>query len=147
MYTSQGFSVVEVVIAVAVVSILAGIAGATFITQIPNYRLNGATRQVAWELMAARMQAIREKHAITVTFMDDHTYTIWKDTNNDGDIDTGEVTTKDIWDDYHDTSLTSTQNPTFDVTGKITNPPSITVTNSSGIKSITVSIAGMVKVH
>jgi type II secretory pathway pseudopilin PulG len=134
-------------IVIAIIGLLASTARSAFLGQTTKYRLNGATRQVGWDLMAARMQAIREKHNVRVTFVNDHAYTILNDKDNDGAVDGGEETTKDIQSNYAGVSFTSTNNPTFRSTGSVTNSPTITLTNSSGTKNITISAAGMVTLN
>jgi prepilin-type N-terminal cleavage/methylation domain-containing protein len=144
MANNQGLSFIELVISLAIIGILSGAATIHFLQYAPRNRLNGATRHLAWNLMAARMQAIRDKHNITVTFTDDHHYVIWTDKNDDDNIDTDEEITKDLHDFYHDVHVSSTTNPTFTPTGSMTNPPSITLTNASGTRSIATSAAGLI---
>lgn len=141
----NGFSLVEIMITIALIGILAGTAGIGVMGQMPKIRLNGATKNLAWDLIASRQQAIRKKHQIKVTFTNNHIYNIWVDKDNNGSVDSGEETSKDIHDDYPGVSVAATQNPIFDETGKVINPPTITLTNSSGTKQITISIVGVIK--
>jgi len=145
---SKAFTIIEILIVIAIMGILAGTARFAFLGQTTKYRLNGATRQVGWDLMAARMQAIREKHYVTVTFINgQHAYTIWNDKDDDDVVDGGEEKIKDMQSNYSGVSFTSTNNPKFSSTGSVINPSTIILTNSIGTKSITISTAGMVKLN
>lgn len=143
----KGYTITSMVMTLVIIAVLAATAGINLLDQLPKYRLNGATRKVAWDLMAIRMEAIRDKHSTTVTFSSSHEYTIWADKDNDSNVDSGEQVQKDIWSDYPDVSISSTANPVFTSTGQVTNPTNISVTNSMGTKSVTVSSAGMIKLN
>jgi len=146
----RGFSLIEIIITLSVAGILSGIVGLNLLEQLPKYRLNGATRELGWDLMTARLRAIREKHTVTVTFAaNHHEYTIWVDKNDDMNRDAGEETTKDLHEDYHTVHFTALDNPVFSTTGRITNPTNITIVLAGYIieetKSISINTAGMVK--
>ena len=142
----KGFTLVELVIVTAIAVVLAELLALNFIGQMPTYRLNGAARWVAADLMAARAHAVSRILNVTVSFPNNHAYTIWRDADKDGVIDTGEAETKDIQTSYHDVTLTATDNPTFNSRGGINTPATITVTNASGSKIITVNTAGFIKI-
>jgi type IV fimbrial biogenesis protein FimT len=146
-----GFTLIEMMIVVAVFAIMAAIAIPSFMTLLPGMRLNGAARQVMGDLMAARMKAVKENNEFKVFFNSPGTnqYQILDDDDNDGTADTGEAITtppKNIQDNYHDVTFTSTNNPIFSPRGTATSLPTITLQNSSGSKSVSVSIAGRVKI-
>jgi hypothetical protein len=144
----HGISVVGVLISMTIISLMAGMAGFNLLGQAPNYRLNGAMRMLAWELMALRMQALREKHDITVTFISDSQYKIWNDRDDDDSPDMGEEHIKNIQEKYADVTFTASPNSTtFSTTGAVPNPLAITLVNTAGTKNITVTIAGMIKVN
>ena len=148
----RGFTTVELMIVIAIFGILAAVAIPGFVSQMPRYRLNGAARQVMGDLMWARMQAVSQNNEFKIFFLSNHEYKILDDDDNDGAVDStpspGEWTkTIDIHDEYHDVTFTSTNNPIFFPRGTATNLPTITLTNSAGSKTITISIAGRVRIN
>lgn len=52
-----GFTLVELMIVVAIVAILASVGGIALNSQMPKYRLRGDTKAIASSLMLARMKA------------------------------------------------------------------------------------------
>jgi type IV fimbrial biogenesis protein FimT len=148
---SKGFSLFEIMIATAIIGLLAEVVAHNIITQLPKYRLNGASRKVAWDLMDARMKAIKKNTNIKVSFPNNHEYTIWADTNNDNVVDVGEPveTSANIQAKYHDVSFAAPLPAIFAFSSKgmSSSAETVALTNSSGSKSVAVSISGNVKVH
>jgi len=145
----KGFSLIEMIVAVAIIGILTGIAIPVYIGMKPSIRLSGATRQIMGDLMWARMQAISQNNEFKIFFLaDNHRYTILDDDDNDGNIDGSELTvTKDIHDEYYDVTLTSTANPIFHPRGNASPAATVTIANSSGTKTVTIAITGRVKIN
>ena len=143
----KGFSLIEMIVAVAIIGILTGIAIPVYIGMKPSIRLSGATRQIMGDLMWARMQAISQNNEFKIFFLaNNYQYTILDDDNGDGNIDSGELTiTKDIHDEYYDVTLTSTANPIFHPRGNASPAATITLMNSHGTKTVTIAITGRVK--
>lgn len=101
----KGFTLVEIMIVLVIMGIMAAIAVPNLKTYMAQRRLNGAVRQVFGDLMAARQRAITENRNIGVVFSsNNHSYTIFADTDNDGIADSGEAVlqTRDIYPDYYD---------------------------------------------
>ena len=148
----SGFTLIEMMIVIAVFAIVAAIAIPNFMSWLPGMRLNGAARQVMGDLMAARMNAVKQNNEFKVFFNSPgaNQYQILDDDDNDGTADTGEAITtpaKNIQDNYPDVTVSSTNNPIFFPRGTATGLPTVTLQNSSGTKTVTVSIAGRVKIN
>lgn len=146
---NKGLTLTELLIAIAVLAILTGIAVPQFRTLMNGYRLNGAARQVMGDLMWARMQAVKQNNEFKIFFLNDHEYKILDDDDDDGTADGGEWTeTKDIQDEYYDVTFSSNVNPIFDPRGTASAWGKIvTLTNSSGSKDVKVHITGRVKIE
>ncbi|HSE88362.1 MAG TPA: GspH/FimT family pseudopilin [Candidatus Binatia bacterium] len=149
-YCNQsGFTITELVIAIAIMSILAVVATPNLINELSKYRLKGAARQIFGDLTEARMKSTRLNRKVKVFFMDNKNYKICDDSNNDGTVDDCEGDAKliNIQDNYKKVTLDSNNNPIFSPRGTASNLATINVTNSSGTQSITIAITGRVKMN
>ncbi len=143
----KGLTLVELMIVLGIISITIMFTNMWLTTQLPQWRLNGAVRQVMSDLAAAKMKAVVERNRHRIFFQDDRHYLILDDQNNNGSIDPGEPQElRDIQANYHDVTVAASNNPSFLPRGTAINLASITLTNSAGSKKITVSITGRVKV-
>lgn len=134
---SRGFSLGEILVAVTVFGILAGIAVPQFIAFQPTSRLNGAARQIYSELMWARSKAVNENSSYVVTFPTNQTMLISGATSKTVNIQT----------EYSDVTLSATASTiTFTSRGTADVGPTITLTNSGGTKTVTVRITGTVNI-
>lgn len=147
----RGFTLVELMIVIAVMGILAAIAAPSYQTYMAQRRLNGAARHLAMHLMQARSQAIATNKKIIVNLLNSNQYAFVTDNDGDETISAGD-TTENTWDihpDYYDVTFTTSFNPLFrpDGTGK---NPTITLTSSNtGLATIriTISTAGRVRIN
>jgi type IV fimbrial biogenesis protein FimT len=147
MHNQKGFSLIEMIVAAAIISIAAGIAIPAYVSMKPSIQLNGATRQIVGDLMWARMQAISQNNQFKIFFPGNTRYQILDDDDNDGNIDSSELTvTKDIKDKYRGVTFSSTNQPIFHPRGNASNLSTITITNSFGTRTVTIAITGRVKI-
>ena len=147
VWYAAGFTIVELMMAMAVIGIVSSVTAVNVVRQIPRYRLTNAASQLAWTCRGLRMRAISQHHAVQVTFTSSLVYTVWTDLNDNGTIDGGEVQTIDFNVSYPGVTFESTASPTFNFTGTVSNLPTITLTNSSGSKRLTMNILGDVTVQ
>jgi type IV fimbrial biogenesis protein FimT len=127
----SGFTLIEMMIVIAIMGIFAGIAIPNYLSYMPKHRLNGAARQVMGDLMLARMKAVSQNNEFKIFFLNNHEYTILDDDDNDGTADAGELTDpKDIHPEYHDVTFSATNNPIFHPRGT-SSPLGTTITLSS----------------
>ncbi|HQK79899.1 MAG TPA: GspH/FimT family pseudopilin, partial [Syntrophales bacterium] len=104
---SRGFSLVELLIAIAILAILGAISIPTFRHYLAQRRLNGAVRELQNSLMAMRMQAVTENRWIAMNIGSNHQFTIFRDVNKNGVLDSVEaVSVKDIHPTYYDVTFT-----------------------------------------
>ena len=99
----SGFTLIEMMVVFAIFAIVTAIAIPNFMSLLPGMRLNGAARQVMGDLMAARMNAVKENNEFKVFYLNNYQYRILDDDDNDGNVDSGEWNViKDIRDNYTD---------------------------------------------
>jgi prepilin-type N-terminal cleavage/methylation domain-containing protein len=64
----KGFTLLEMMIVVTLIAILSAVAVISIKSNMPQYYLSGAARQVLTDLMLARSKAVSNNSATTVTF-------------------------------------------------------------------------------
>ena len=147
----SGFTLIEMMVVIAIMAIFAGIAIPNYLAWLPKSRLNGAARQVMGDLMAARMKAVSLNHNVKVFFYSSYQYKICDDANNDNTVDDGEgdVQLRAIQNEYSGVTFASSDppDPVFTSRGTAATNPTITLKNSSVSKNITISRAGRVKIN
>ena len=148
MRNDSGFTLIEVIIVGAVLSVLTGIAGIGYLNHRPSLQLSGAARMVMGDLMAARMGAVTQNNEFKVFFLNNREYKVLDDDNNNGVADGGETAeTKDIQENYPGVVLAFSSDPIFTPRGTVNSVSTATLTNTIGSKSISVGITGRVKIN
>ena len=148
-FKKEGFSLLELLIVLAIMAIVSAIAAPNFMNYLAERRLNGAARQVMSDLMSARQKAVSQGHEFRVFFNgDNHSYTILDDTNSNGTADTGEATEgRDLHPDYYDVTFTSTANPIFYPRGTAWGTTVTLSSSRTGVsKYVKVASTGRVKI-
>ena len=80
-----GFTVMELIVVIAMAMLLMGIALPSFLSWLPTFRLSAAARQVATDLQMARMRAVAQNASNTVTFTPSngtYTFTLGSDSRD-----------------------------------------------------------------
>ena len=130
-----GFTVVELIVSIAVAMILAGIAIPNFLSWLPGLRLSGAALQIATDLQLARMKAITQNTSYTVSFnISAGTYTYGTDSRSLKALYPG-ITIASV----------SPSNPVFSPRGTAS-AITITISNGSMQKLVCVKAVGRVNV-
>ena len=145
----DGFTLIDLLIGVAIVAILATVAVPALQPVVTRYRLNGAARQVMGDLMSARMQAVSQGRAVMVVFPEGTAYQVCDDANADGTVDIGEgaATTRALATQYPGVSVSATSDPVFSTKGIAAGQSLITLINTQGTRTLTVYRTGHVKIN
>ena len=147
LQNKHGFTLLELLLATCIIGVVAQLVAMDMLGHMPQRRLRGATQQMTWDLMRARMRAIKLRHNVQVTFVDAHTYTMWMDTNHNGVVDSGEEEVQNVYNKYRAVNVTSTSNITFNSRGASDHAATITLTNAKGSKVIAVNVAGFIQAN
>lgn len=159
---NTGFSLIELMITIAIISILSMVAVPRFNDFIPRYRLKAAARNLQANMQKAKMKAIKENIPVQIRFdntnspgfyyfdtIDDNSYTAGEfmvslSTYKDNiDFGTGNATLN-----WNGSNCSQASAITFGTRGTA-NPASVYLQNKTATicYAITTSIAGIVKVR
>lgn len=92
MYNQKGFTILELIVVVAIITVVTGIILPVYFSMKPTIRVNGAARQIQGDFMWARMRAISENNNYAIVFgsagatgpdLSNNTYYIYDDDNGD----------------------------------------------------------------
>ncbi len=68
MRNKSGFTLIEMMVVIAIIGILAGIVVPNLISWRSNHQLNGMAREIQGVFQGARLQAIKGNSSVTITF-------------------------------------------------------------------------------
>ena len=130
-----------------ILAVVVGLSGIWLSSQLPQYRLNGAVRQIRADLQAAKAQAVRQGNPVRVFFTGPQHYDILNDINNNGSADPGEaVEPRSILEEFPGVVIESNKDLIFNPRGTASNFGTVRVSNALGEKRITIAMTGRVRV-
>ena len=139
-----GFTIIELIVVLALAAIVMAIALPGLISWLPTYRLSAGARQVASDLQLARMKAISQNTKFRLNFGSppSTSYTFEKD---DGGFAT-ESGPFSLPDGIKVIAVTASE---FQSRGTVNTAGSITLENNNGdpTKTVTISIVGRVSIN
>jgi prepilin-type N-terminal cleavage/methylation domain-containing protein len=142
----EGLTLTETLVAIALCGILSSITVSSVGRLSPSYVLRGASTRVYSDFQKARVSAMSENNHYVVTLVDQYTYTILDDRNNDGSANSGEpLTTVDLRTEWPGVTLSASGPTTFLSSGSASTSVTMTITNSKGARSLTVSSGGRIR--
>jgi len=167
--SERGASLMEILVVVALIATVTGIAVPQFLTAMEQYRVNSAGRQVAAQIRAARLAAVTANRVMLVRFNcpGPRMYRVVEFTGNPV-IDNAADRCSAPWPDPDPATLPNVDGPPaylpdtmvfgalqdlrINTTGQVTPltggmPALIEVTNGSRVGQITVSTAGRVQIQ
>jgi prepilin-type N-terminal cleavage/methylation domain-containing protein len=74
--SQRGFSLLEILVVVAIVSIILVMAMLNYSTILPNYKANSAMDQLLYQLRSARERAISHRREVQVQFVGTNQFTV-----------------------------------------------------------------------
>ena len=135
----QGFSLIEVLISMAILTTLIFIASTSFLNTAPKYRLNKAVWEIHSRLNYARYKAILEGISIKIRFLP-KSYIIEKfyESQKNWRIERKYS--------LEGVTVQANNSPIFHPEGTVSNLASILISNSWGKYKITLAITGRIKI-
>lgn len=87
-----GFSLVELMVALAIFGVIVGLAVPSVLRRMPDYRIERVTSSATARLRTARLKAMASGAPVHIIFdQSEQSYTIWHDENRDGVMDEDEI--------------------------------------------------------
>jgi prepilin-type N-terminal cleavage/methylation domain-containing protein len=142
-----GFTVIEIILVLAVATIMLAIAIPNLFAVLPGFRLSDAARQVAKDLQVARMKAIAQNRKFRLNFVSSTSYTVQSDQNGDGTIGSTEDESGPFSLPQGITASPLGATSEFQPRGTASAAGTITLQNSnSQTKSVQISVVGRVSI-
>lgn len=137
--SARGLTLVELVVTLAIVAILAGLAAPGFKTYFANQRLKAAAGELATDLQFARLESVQRNAAVTIAFASTG-YTISAGGNpvkavtlSGGSVVSGGASMSAVFDPVR-------------ATATLTNGPDVTLVNSGTVNTLRVTLNTMGRV-
>jgi prepilin-type N-terminal cleavage/methylation domain-containing protein len=137
--SNGGFTVIELMAAIGVASILMAIAIPSLLSTLPGLRLTDAARQVATDLQQIRMKAIAQNIPYQISFSTT-TYVLQKCNGSCANESGNIVLPQGI-------TVTASSAPQFQPRGTATAAATITLSNGSSSKWVCVKTVGRVNIQ
>jgi len=90
MSHNKGFSLIELIIVIALIAIMAGVMTPSFLQWRDRSKIKGDAGNLRASFEMAKLRAIKHNTNVVVTFPDTTSYQAFIDTNNNGAQDAGE---------------------------------------------------------
>ncbi len=100
----HGFTLTEIIVVLALLTVLTAIAIPNFLSWLPNYRLNAAVRSLQIHFQMAKLEAVKRRTKVCVEFnIGGYVpagmtggYTVFSDTNSNRVFDAGDTLIKQV---------------------------------------------------
>jgi len=155
MKNNKGFTIVELIVTLAVFSIIMTISIPSFSAWLPRSRIKTSVRHIYNDMNLAKSRAVKDNTVAVIIFnIPNNTYTIFLDTSKNWALDTGEtiISTGGLEDDV-DIYLTSFPSNTYGFNNRgmpqtpLTGPYEVYLTNPSGLfMGVRVNIVGNITI-
>ena len=159
MQKTSGFTLMELMVTIAIIAILSAIVIPNFIAWVPKFKLGGASRDVLGILQKTRVQAVKENTNFVLMFDTGNArYTAFRDdgagtpaNSGNGVLDGGEaVIVQNTLANGVDISATTLPGDlvAFDTQGIASTAGTITLTDNSGnVRQISLELAGSSRIQ
>jgi prepilin-type N-terminal cleavage/methylation domain-containing protein len=135
----HGFSLIEVVVSMAILGFIIGILSFSFSNQAPKYQLKKATWEIYSRLNYARYKAIYKGTKYRVSFAsNNYTLDLFDENKGEWNIEQRSF--------LEGVTIVANNSPIFHPRGTVSNLASVTISNSWGQYRISIAISGRIKV-
>ncbi len=145
LWCSPGFTLIELIVAIGIFSLLIAIATPFWASLLPGYQLNSAAQQIAADLQSASTRAMAQYRRFKVVFNSATSYSLQREqTPGAGDyaVFRGPINLP------LGITAVSDNTPVFQTRGNASPGATITLTNSKGeTKTVAVDLTGLVDVQ